>query len=302
VKVPADIQAAIESSLSAALERSVKLVGARAVGGGCISPTARVEFDVAPAGFLKWSSPGAVATNFFQEEARSLAAIGAARAVRAPTVTAVNQRWILLEWLEPGRANALTWQNLGNALARLHGNRSDACGWPADNFIGSLPQQNRWLKSWPEFWRERRLLPQLERATAVGHFDKRDRRRFDVLLARLDDALGSAARDGPSLLHGDLWNGNVHIMRDGGAAIVDPSSYYGHREVDLAMAELFGGFGRAFFDAYHDAWPVPDGYRDVRRPIYQLYYLLVHVNLFGTTYVSSSRAAVDAALAALGAS
>jgi fructosamine-3-kinase len=300
VKVPADVQAAVESSLSTSLDRRVKLVGARAVGGGCISPTARVEFETAPTGFLKWSAPGQVAANFFLEEARSLQALEAAGAVRVPSVTAVNERWLLLEWLEPGRANARMWPDLGIALAQSHRNRGDAFGWVADNFIGSLPQPNGWLESWPEFWRARRLVPQLERAYAAGHFDARDRRRFDVLLARLDDALATAARDGPSLLHGDLWNGNVHVMEGGGAALVDPSSYYGHREVDLAMAELFGGLGRVFFDAYREEWPIAAGYHELRRPIYQLYYLLVHVNLFGAAYTSGSRAAADSALAALG--
>ncbi|MGH7553627.1 MAG: fructosamine kinase family protein, partial [Longimicrobiales bacterium] len=212
----------------------------------------------------------------------------------------VHERWLLLEWLEPGRANTRTMPDLGNVLARAHHNRGEAFGWPTDNFIGSLPQGNDWMKSWPEFWRSRRLLPQLERAYAAGHFDARDRRRFDVLLERLEVALANAAGDGPSLLHGDLWSGNVHVMRDGSAALVDPSSYYGHREVDLAMAELFGGFDRAFFDAYREAWPVAEGYREVRRPIYQLYYLLVHVNHFGAGYVAGSKAAVEAALSTLG--
>jgi len=129
-------------------------------------------------------------------------------------------------------------------------------------------------------------VPQLERAYAGGYFAGPERRRFDRLLERLEEWLAPVAEEGPSLLHGDLWSGNVHVLASGEAALVDPSCYRGHREVDLAMTELFGGFGGGFRAAYEEAWPLLPGYAESRRAVYQLYYLLVHVNLFGDAYVN----------------
>jgi fructosamine-3-kinase len=167
--------------------------------------------------------------------------------------------------------------------------RADAFGWAADNFIGSLPQANSACVRWPQFWAEQRLFPQWERARRSGHFDAADGRAFRRLLARLDDLLAPGDADGPSLLHGDLWGGNVHVISGGEAALIDPSTYHGHREVDLAMAELFGGFGASFLPAYREAWPLAPGYDEARRALYQLYYVLVHVNLFGAGYVAGTR-------------
>lgn len=188
------------------------------------------------------------------------------------------------------------WERLGTGLASLHRVRAERHGWPSDNVIGSLPQANGWMDEWPAFWRERGLGPQLRLAYDSGWFEPSARRRFDALLDRLDEFLAPAAEDGPSLLHGDLWSGNVHPTADGEAALIDPASYHGHREVDLAMAELFGGFDTTFHDAYREAWPLADGYDEARRAIYQLYYLLVHVNLFGGGYVARTLGALGAAV------
>ncbi|HEX7049324.1 MAG TPA: fructosamine kinase family protein [Longimicrobiales bacterium] len=326
------VPAGVREGVAAALGRSFGTADFRAsaVGGGCIAAAARIEMGTGDVAFLKWAEPGRAAPGMFAAEAASLKALAAARAVRVPAVLAVSDPpatvgadpvaagggapegggeesarashrrgdapgWLLLEWLEPGRPSAGTAERLGGALAALHRVRGAGYGWPEDNFIGSLPQPNRPAAEWPAFWRERRLEPQLRRAVDGGAFDVGDRRRFGRLLDRLDELLAGAGADGASLLHGDLWSGNVHVMAGGEAALVDPASYYGHREVDLAMAELFGGFDAAFFHAYREAWPVEPAYAAVRRPIYQLYYLLVHVNLFGRGYVGSTLAALGAA-------
>lgn len=249
--------------------------------------------------FLKWGTPAAL----FREEARSLAALGATGALRVPAVLGVGVAegadgaetgWLLLEWLDPAPERTGMWAALGRGLARLHRTRAARFGWPADNFIGPLPQENSWAGDWAAFWWERRLAPQLRRAYDAGYFSPAERRRFERLGAGLAGRLAAAAEDGPSLLHGDLWSGNVHPT-GGGVALVDPSSYHGHREVDLAMSELFGGFGRGFHEAYREEWPLAPGYARERRPVYQLYYLLVHVNLFGAGYVGSTLAALAAA-------
>ncbi|HEX7091234.1 MAG TPA: fructosamine kinase family protein [Longimicrobiales bacterium] len=298
MNLPDGVRAGVERALAQRAGRETRIVAARGVGGGCISPAARVETDGGDVFFLKWAEGSRGPAGLFEAEGRSLAALAATGVVRVPEVIAVaneggGSEWLLLEWLEPGSATAQTWPELGRALAALHRVRAERYGWPADNFIGPLPQPNAWASSWAAFWRERRLAPQLERALRAGHFDARARRRFEALLGRLDALLAEAEADGASLLHGDLWGGNVHVLAGGEAALIDPSSYHGHREVDLAMSELFGGFGAGFREAYREAWPLAPGYAEARRPVYQLYYLLVHVNLFGAGYVDGTIARLE---------
>jgi protein-ribulosamine 3-kinase len=268
---------------------------ASAVGGGCISPTARLETEAGERFFLKFGAPG-LPPGLLAAEGEGLLALAEAGAVRVPKVIGTggegNAAWLLLEWLEPGPASPPSWTALGRAVAELHRHRASRFGADADNFIGSLPQRNTPGDDWPDFWRARRLEPQLRAALHVGLLGDGDRSRFTDLFHHLDHLLAPAHDEGPSLLHGDLWNGNVHMTRDGIPALIDPSVYYGHREVDLAMADLFGGFDPGFRTAYHDAWPLAPGYAPQRRAVYQLYYLLVHVNLFGTGYVARTRKAL----------
>lgn len=283
---PAPVREAVEATWRR------RIAGAAPVGGGCISPTARVWSDAGDVAFLKWGEPGRTPDGLFRAEADGLAALAGAGEVRVPTVLGTGDEgagWLLLKWLEPGAAGAVGWEALGRGLAALHRHRVARYGGPRDNFIGSLPQANGWMEEWAEFWHVRRLEPQLRRAREAGAFSPADVRRFDRLLDALPDRLAAAAAaDGASLLHGDLWNGNVHFTDAGEPALIDPSSYHGHREVDLAMSELFGGFAPTFLAAYREAWPLEPGYARLRRPVYQLYYLLVHVNLFGGGYVGST--------------
>ncbi len=287
------LPAAVADELAGLLDTAPAALHAQPVGGGCISPAARVEAGGRTV-FVKWAGADSPADLFFAE-ATALARLAAARAVRVPDVLAVSTRLIALEWLEPGRADTTGWRALGAALARLHRSGAAAFGFEHDNFIGPLPQPNAWLPAWPAFFRERRIVPQLERALRTGAFASAER----TLLARFTDSLehvlDGAAAEGPSLLHGDLWSGNAHALQDGGLALIDPATYYGDREVDLAMAELFGGFPRAFFEAYEESWATPAG-RARRRAAYQVYYLLVHVSLFGGGYAARTLSAVRAAL------
>lgn len=275
------------------------------VGGGCIAETARLRTTGEHTFFVKWTESAEHPAGLFRAEAASLEAIAATKTVRVPDVLDIRDsdpvsdgagRWLLLEWLEPGPIAAHTWTSLGRDLVALHRHGHTAFGWPRDNFIGTLPQPNSAGTDWPTFWRDRRLLPQLDYACRTGLLGDDDRARFDPLLERLDDILAPASGDGVSLLHGDLWSGNVHVTVSGDAALVDPASYYGHREVDIAMSQLFGGFDYLFYAAYEEAWPLHPEYDRLRRPVYQLYYLLVHVNLFGSGY----RARTLAALSSIG--
>jgi len=264
------------------------------VGGGCISRAARLDLEDGDRAFLKWT-PDGVAAPGFAAEAASLSALGRTGVLRVPRVRASGARWLLLEWLEPGSPVQGTWEALGRGLAGVHAVRGPAFGWPADNWIGSLPQHNTQHAEWPPFWRDQRLAPQWRSARAAGFFGPDDDRAFERLCSVLENALRPGDADGPSLLHGDLWSGNVHVLEDGRPALIDPACSWGHREVDLAMAGLFGGFGDAFFDAYCETWPLRAGYNEQRRLIYQLYYLLVHVNLFGARYVQGVRTVVRTA-------
>lgn len=285
MRIPADLAAAVAPFLDGAP------VAARGVGGGCISPAARVEGPTGYVAFLKWTD-GHTPPGLFAAEADGLRALRAAGALPVPEVLGVAaDRWLLLAWLEPAHADAAAWAAFGAGLAALHRSADGGWGWSRDNFIGPLPQANPPAESWPRFWRERRLAPQLERALERGQLTGGDERRLRALMAALPERLGAAAAaDGPSLLHGDLWSGNAHTCT-AGVALVDPAAYRGHREVDLAMAHLFGGFPGPFWEAYENAWPLQPG-AAARRPIYQIYYLLVHVNLFGGGYVDRTRAAL----------
>jgi fructosamine-3-kinase len=291
---PAFVLRAVEAAWGEAVGRRIRMAGAEPVGGGCISRVARLRAEDGSATFLKWSEPAA---GMFDAEAEGLQALAATGAVRVPAVLARGRGWLLLEWLEASPAGDLDRVALGRSVAALHRARGHAFGWERDNFIGPLTQENGRMPAWPAFWSERRLRPQLRRAVDAGALEAPARSRCDRLLDDLDARIGDpAALDGPSLLHGDLWSGNVVPLPGGGAALVDPAVYHGHREVDLAMADLFGGFGPAFHGGYAEVWPLGAGYVPVRRAVYQLYYLLVHLNLFGRGY----RDGVLAALAEAG--
>ena len=293
MSLPDAVWAGVRDALRSA-GASAEIRGTRPVGGGCISPTARLETEDG-AFFLKWGSPD-LPDGLLEAEARGLRQLREAGEVRVPEVIGSGGSgavaWLLMEWLEPGTTTPSGWSDLGQSLARLHRHGAERFGAERDNFIGSLPQANGWSDSWPAFWRDHRLRPQLERALDAGLLGTSDERSFEALFERMEDLLGPAREDGPSLLHGDLWSGNVLMLEGASAAVIDPSVYHGHREVDLAMADLFGGFGSGFRAAYEEEWPLQPGYEPVRRSVYQLYYLLVHVNLFGASYVHRTRSAL----------
>jgi fructosamine-3-kinase len=292
VNLPSPVRTAVEAVLREHAGPGTAIQSITAVGGGCISPTARIDTGDGSY-FLKWSGPD-LPIGLLAAEARGLRSLAQAGAVRVPAVIELGSHpdWLLLEWLEAGAAGPGAWRRLGRDLALLHQRLGDRFGDERDNFIGSLPQGNGPMHDWADFWRRRRLEPQLGRALDRGLLGPMDRRRFDALSARLDDLLGPGQEDGPSLLHGDLWAGNVHMMADGSPAVIDPAVYHGHREVDLAMADLFGGFDPDFRRGYDEVWPPAPGYTPTRRAVYQLYYLLVHVNLFGSGYVGRTRHAL----------
>jgi fructosamine-3-kinase len=185
--------------------------------------------------------------------------------------------FILLEHLEPGPPDD---ERLGRGLAELHRQAAPRFGFPVDSYCGSTRQPNAWCGSWPEFYAERRLRPLLSAIAGRRGLSRDERRVYDGLLARLPGLLGAGHR--PSLVHGDLWSGNVlHSTR--GPALVDPACAFAEREVELGLSTLFGGLSERALAAYQEAWPLPAGWRE-RNPLYQLYHLLNHQLLFGGGY------------------
>ncbi|MFW5925971.1 MAG: fructosamine kinase family protein [Myxococcota bacterium] len=264
--------------------------------GGDINVAYRVQLEDGRHVFVK-VNPGA-ARDMFPAEARGLSWLAEAGALRVPQVLAVSDpegdepAFLALELLEPGARRPDFDEALGRGLAALHRFGAPSFGLDHHNFIGRLPQDNTPAGDWVTFYRERRLEPQLRQATDRGLVSSRMREGFDRLLPRLDTLVGPA--EPPARLHGDLWGGNLHVDDRGEPALIDPAVYGGHREMDLAMMRLFGGFGKGVFRAYDEAYPLAPG-ADERVPLYQLYPLMVHVNLFGSGYFRS----VERALARL---
>jgi fructosamine-3-kinase len=233
-----------------------------------------------------------------EAEAAGLRELADAAALRVPGVLAVglagSQAFLALEWIEFRTATPRTEARLGELLAAQHRVTAPRFGWHRDNTIGATPQSNAWTEDWTRFFAERRLGFQLDLAAEQGHSGRlieRGRR----LCEQLDVLLGGH-RLLPSLLHGDLWGGNWAADESGQPVVFDPAVYFGDREADLAMTRLFGGFSRAFYEAYESAWPLAAG-ATLRFDLYNLYHVLNHLNLFGGGYRPQAEALIDRLLA-----
>jgi fructosamine-3-kinase len=255
----------------------------RAVSGGDISAAWQCSTDRGDL-FLK-TGPSEF-LDIYAAEAEGLRALADARAVRVPKVAGVGQSgsdaYLALEWLEFGRPGREAEKLLGGQLALQHRRSSDRFGWHRDNMIGTTPQLNDRDDDWVRFFRDRRLLIQLQLAESNGFGG--ELLREGARLAKNLGQLFGGYRPEPSLLHGDLWSGNWSSV-DGVPVIFDPAVYYGDRESDLAMTRLFGGFGSEFYRAYQDAWPLAEGH-EKRVALYQLYHVLNHLNMFGGSYLT----------------
>lgn len=268
----------------------------RPVGGGCINET-WILSDGDRQFFIKLNAADQLA--MFAAEAAGLDEIRRTGAIRCPEPVchgkADGVSYLVLEYLDlGGRGGTAGHQALGRQLAALHRIVQGEYGWRVDNTIGSSPQPNRPDSDWVRFWREQRLGHQLELAAANGYRgrlqEQGERLRNDL------PALLPAQAPPASLLHGDLWSGNVAFTASGAPVIFDPAVYYGDRETDLAMTELFGGFPADFHSAYREAWPLDPGY-PVRKTLYNLYHVLNHLNLFGSGYLAQAERMIASLLA-----
>ena len=288
------------------IEAGCSVTATAPVRGGCINNGVRISTSDGGQYFLKWNP--AAPQGMFKAEVAGLDALHAARSLRVPRSIALRDEagsdsWLLMEYIPKAPRAPDTDLRLGIGLARIHdaggitppGLGERRWGWDRDNWIGSLAQRNTPSTSWAAFWRSERIEPQLALARSAGQL--RDQ-VFDRLVGVIEGALKGVDR--PALLHGDLWSGNTYVTEGGEPVLIDPAVFRGDGEVDLAMADLFGGFGLAFFDAYADVRVISPEYQAFRRDLYQLYYLMVHVNLFGASYAAAARGAATRVVYELG--
>ncbi len=269
----------------------------RELGGGCIN-TALCLSDGQRSFFVKLNREELL--EMFEAEAQGLSEMAATATIRVPRPLccgiAEGQAYLVMEHLRLGSGQSASAAKAGGQLAEMHRTTSERFGWIRDNTIGSTPQCNRPDTDWTRFWRERRLGFQLALAARNGHRGELQHRGA-LLLERFPELIDHSPS--PSLIHGDLWGGNIAYDESGDPVIFDPAVYYGDREADLAMTELFGGFGARFYAAYHDSWPLSSGY-PVRKTLYNLYHVLNHLNLFGGPYLGQARSMIERLLAELG--
>jgi fructosamine-3-kinase len=252
----------------------------------------------APADFCKTAAAADLPR--LEAEVAGLAALRATATLRVPAVrscsVAGDQACLVLERLDLRSLDRASGARLGEQLAALHRVEADRYGFASDNFIGDSPQANGWHREWAIFFATRRLGPQL-RAAATRGLDRALVDRGESLVGRLA-AFFVGYRPIASLLHGDLWGGNAGALPDGTPVVFDPAVYFGDREADLAMSELFGGFPESYYAAYRSAWPLDEGY-ETRKTLYNLYHVLNHFNLFGSAYAGQARRMIDSLLAEL---
>ncbi len=284
----------IATAISEATGSPFATARATAVGGGCINRAVRLD-DGERRFFVKLND--ARLLEMFEAEAAGLEEIGQSATLRAPRPVcfgiAGKEAYLVLEHLDLGRSGDSA--KAGARLAAMHRISNDRFGWRRDNHIGATPQPNTPTGDWIDFWRDRRLGVQLELAFRKGGGDKL-RQRGEQLLERFPALVDHAPR--PSLLHGDLWGGNLAYDTRGSPVVFDPAVYYCDREADIAMTELFGGFDNRFYAAYEESWPLDPGYR-TRKTLYNLYHILNHFNLFGGGYGAQALGMIDRLLAEL---
>jgi fructosamine-3-kinase len=220
----------------------------------------------------------------FEKEAAGLKILAETKTIEIPELIGSAETreyaYILLQYIETGICSRNFWQDFGIKLADLHRNTSEYFGLDHDNYIGSLVQKNTYHPDFFSFFISERIEPQLKEARNKGAFSQGETRYFDSLINTLHNIIPV---EKPALIHGDLWSGNYMVTANGSPCLIDPAVYYGHREADIAMTQLFGGFQPEFYHSYNQAWPMEKDWQK-RMDIFNLYPLLVHVNLFGGSY------------------
>ncbi len=285
----------IAEIISTSTARPFAIDSTRAVGGGCINSAYLLEGGNTRY-FLKLNR--AEGLEMFSAEAEGLAEMEASGAIRVPHPVCSGSidgtAYLVMEHIAFGSARSDSARCLGQQLAAMHRHSREQFGWHRDNTIGSTPQSNDSMDNWVDFYRERRLLFQVELAVRRGAGGGLER-KADRLATSLGQFFGDY-QPAASLLHGDLWSGNYALDMNGAPVLFDPAVYFGDREADVAMTELFGGFSSEFYAAYREAWPLDAGY-GLRKGLYNLYHILNHYNLFGGGYLAQAEGMLGQLLA-----
>lgn len=265
-----------------------KIKSFSSLSGGCISDAFKISTENGTSFFLKYN-PSA-SNNMFLKEANGLRELDKSNAIKIPEVLSVDEDYILLEFIASGNRKKKFFEDFGKSFAEMHKFKSDSFGFYENNYIGSNPQINipdeKEKSDWTAFYLNKRILFQLQLAEKLGNSTDELRKGISKLENKIEDIIGHNSEK-PSLLHGDIWGGNYMIDQNGNAVLIDPAVYYGHREADLGMTKLFGGFNSEFYKAYNESFPLEDGF-DYRENIYKLYHVLNHLNLFGGGYYSQA--------------
>jgi fructosamine-3-kinase len=279
----------IAQAISRETKQEFAIANTKSVSGGCINQGSRVSSKDRTY-FVKLNDVSKV--DMFAAEALGLKQMYATKTITVPQPicwgTAANSSYLVLQWLDLGGGSNQSWTEMGRQLAAMHrvGTSKDF-GWSRNNTIGSTPQINTWMDNWADFFAEQRIGYQLKLAKRRGGNFPESNRVVDLVRNKLAEWQPPV-----SLVHGDLWSGNAAISSDGAPIILDPATYYGDRETDLAMTELFGGFPTAFYQGYNEAWQLDSGYGQ-RKSIYNLYHVLNHFNLFGGGYANQAQTIIQ---------
>ncbi len=283
----APFQRYLEQTLSKEYNRPFKIKRISPISGGSINSCCKIDTTSGEL-FLKTNEAFSY-PKMFQKEARGLEILRSTETIAIPNVVLEGEfedlAFLMLEYVSSIAQAKNFWTDFGTRLAELHSNTAGFYGFDEDNFIGSLNQSNRQHRNWFDFFVTERIEKQLSLAIQSQKMDESDSKLFVNLFSKLETIIPGEV---PALLHGDLWSGNFLAGNDGKVVLIDPAVYDGHREMDLAMTHLFGSYDPSFYEAYHARFPLSDGFSD-RIKVHQLYPLLVHVNLFGGSYIRDVR-------------
>ncbi|MEP2447982.1 MAG: fructosamine kinase family protein [Balneola sp.] len=272
--IPDRIRSVIE------LKLDDEIISSKTQSGGDINNASIIKLSDGESLFLKWNS--SAPDHMFETESKGLKILSDANTdLVIPEVVEVGKNFLLLSLLIPGSGNSGSAYGFGTELAKLHQHSFETFGLNHDNFIGKLPQRNHQRQNWADFFVSERIEPQIKVGIQTGKFESDLIPIVDVLHKTVQDLFPN---EQPALLHGDLWSGNYMFTKSGAASIYDPAVYYGHREMDIAMTRLFGGFSSDFYEGYNSEYALADGFED-RIEVCNLYPVLVHANLFGGGYV-----------------
>ena len=280
----------LDKEIIAPLENKLKqkITNISPLSGGCISNAYKLKLNDKQEFFLKYNA--STSNKMFIAEAHGLQELKKSDAIRVPEVIMYDDDFILLEFIQQGSKSNKFFSEFGQSFALMHKHTSANYGFYEDNFIGSNEQINIPISSekenWTSFYFNKRILLQLELTEKLGYATSELINGIGKLEEKIEEIIGTDT-EGPSLLHGDLWGGNYMVDQNDKACLIDPAVYYGHREADLGMTKLFGGFSSVFYEAYNEANPLQDGY-EYRENIYKLYHVLNHLNLFGGGYYSQA--------------